>query len=524
MIHQRTPHMLFLSHKVVDIKTPIDIPELARPIGLLREYLQAHSFIPGDKFTGEVRPVEIDRSGNLICELVGSSLGSNSPSVVPAIKLILPLGLTDFSGRMTIESIFHAIKNTSFDDGGNIQNMLLDTLMIIEALSHDHPEFNNDNLIITAASSSDPFEKIDNDLAKLFQKRIDLHRIGIKDRVAIHVPYDHSGGRGIMAITSEPTQLYEPIQKLHKENERFARAFGSATCIISSDPLFQLLPIFAFPPYAYIVNASTAFRGLVALNAYGHNALLPMNQKEAGEVCKLMLSRARGTELNQTETPRFPSPLTINEDRIDPDCLSTLDNSIDMFARHNPFFQREEGLSFACPISFGDEGGLIIGLNKGTIACFSSIPSPNGEQRLFEEYSFPKTEGIQETGAGDSVAAISALFNTVNPEMIIEPFLQGKEREHSELKHLAATIFVSCLGRIIGNILIRTPKTNLADIPIESLRSVIKSVAEESAKLAIKKLRMLPDPTFGVIDKWDIKVAMWSPRSLTIPQGATIST
>jgi len=347
--------------------------------------------------------------------------------------------------------------------------------------------------------------------------------LGIPDRFAVHLPYEHAGRHGIMAVTSEPTLTYEVLLKLLGDNAQFAKTFRTATCFVSSDPFFQVLPSHALAPYTYIINSSTALRALVAVSAYGTNALLPMNQGEAGEVCKLMLSRARGTELDQTETPRFPSPLTINEDTIDPASLGILDSSIDMFSRYNPFYQRAEGFSFACPISFGLEGGLIVCMNKGPIACFTSILSEEGEERLFSKYAFPKSEQIQETGAGDAVAAVVTLFNAVDPDMLIDQYLEGKEKRYKEFRHLACTLFVSCLSRIVGNLIVRTPRTNLTHIQIDQIGKLIEDVAEKSIEVARDCVKLLPDPVFGVIKEWGIKVVMWVPRRVLIPSGVPIT-
>ena len=523
MVQTRTPHMLFVSQKVIDIKTPLDLIDLAEKTGDLREILHKHSFIPGDIFTGKLEPKNIDEQGNLQCELSGGSLGSPKNSTRIVIQVTLPLGLRGYGKELRVQDIFGAIGRTSIDDGGNVQNMALNTLVLSEALSPQYPAFNSNNLLITIATSSDPFQKLDLETFNRFEKRVNTYPLRMPDRFAIHLPYDHANRQGIMVISSEPEETYEALRELLKENDRFERAFKSATCFISADPFFQLFHSHAFPPYIYVINASTAFRGLVAVSAYGNTALLPMNQGEAGEVCKLMLSRARGTELDQTETPRFPSPLTIKEDGIDPNMLKILDNSIDMFSRHNPFFQHTEGLSFSCPISFGREGGLIIGMNKEPIACFSTIPSREGEQRLFEEYAFPISTEIHDTGAGDVVATVVALFNTVSPELLIEPYLEGKEKDHSDLRQLASTLFVNCLSRVAGCLLIRTPSTNLTHIQIDPLRRLLGDVGEESVNLARKCVKLLPDVVFGVIEKWDIKVAMWVPHRVLIPSGAPIT-
>lgn len=519
MVQPRTPHILFVSQKVVDIKTPLDLHQLAQVIGDLREYLHRYAFIPGDKFTGELTIVKITEQGDVVCELAGSSLGSTPEShVQPAIRLTLPLGLVDFEGDREVQPVFAAVPRTSIDDGGNIQNMLLNTLVLTDALSVEHHQFDSTNLMMTTASTSDPFQRLNRATANRFRERVSIYPLPpLPDRFAILLPYEHSGDRGTLAITSEPKVTCSSLLALLDGNAQFAKAFRSATCLVSADPFFEILPNHALAPYVYVMNASTAFRAMVAVTAYGTNALLPMNDGEAGEVCKLMLSRARGTELTQTETPHFPPPLTIKGNTIDAEMLEILDSSIDKLSRYNPFFRHAEGISFASPISFGREGGLIIGMNQEAIACFTSIPSEEGERHLFDEYQFPMSDHVQETGAGDSVAAVVALFNTVSPEVIIAPYLEGREKTHRQLRHLASTVFVSCLSRIVGNLLIRTSRTNLTHIDTGTLGRLIEDAAKESVDLARRSVRRLPNPEFGIIEKWGIRVAMWVPRRVVIP-------
>jgi hypothetical protein len=161
MAQVRTAHMLFVSQKVIDIKVTLELPDMARTIGELRDYLHKFKFIPGDKVTGELTLASIDKQGHVHCELTGSSLGSPTPSVSPAIRLILRLGMTDYDGKLHIQDVFGAVERTSISDGGNIQNMFLNTLVLAEALSGSCPSFNSENLLITIASSSDPFERLD---------------------------------------------------------------------------------------------------------------------------------------------------------------------------------------------------------------------------------------------------------------------------------------------------------------------------------------------------------------------------
>lgn len=523
MVHVRRPHLLFVSQKVVDIKLALDLPDLAIEVGGLREFLQRHAFIPGDKCTGELTITRMDKNGSMICELTGGSLGSSANSLRVAIRLTLPLGLRDYSGDLRMRDVFCATAGTSVEAGGNVQNMLLDTVVLAEGLSRQYEHINSDNLVMTIATSSDPCDILDCEVAGLVRKWVSVYLLGIPDRFAVHLPYEHAGRQGIMAITSEPMLTYESLLNLLRDDAEFARAFRTATCFVSSDPFFQILPNHALAPYTYVINSSTALRALVAVSAYGTNALLPMNQGEAGEVCKLMLSRARGTELDQTETPRFPSPLTINEKTIDPTLLKILDGSIDMFARYNPFYQQAEGFSFTCPISFGPDGGLIVCMNRAPLACFTSVLSEEGEDHLFRQYSFPKAGQVQETGAGDAVAAVVTLFNVINPDHLIDPHLEGKEKRNEAFRQVACTLFVSCLSRIVGNLLVRTSRTNLTHLAIDQIGELIVEAAERSVGLARECTRLLPDPVFGVVKEWGIKTVMWVPRRILAPSEVPVA-
>ena len=242
MVQARAPHMLFVSQKVIDIKTPLDLTDLAKTIGQLREYLHKYAFIPGDKFTGELTCISINKQGNLKCELAGSSLGSPTPLVRPAIRLILPLRLTEYDGELRIQDVFGGIERTSIDDGGNIQNMLINTIVLVESLSPKYPAFDSDNFLITTATSSDPFQKLDREMSNLFRERINVYPLRIPDRFAVHLPYKHANKQGIMAITSEPKETYESLLVLLADNAQFGRTFRAATCFVSSDPFFQIHP------------------------------------------------------------------------------------------------------------------------------------------------------------------------------------------------------------------------------------------------------------------------------------------
>lgn len=522
-IQRRPPHMLFDSQIVVDIKPPQNLHKAAVRVGHLYTFLKGHVFIPAEKFTGDLTVNKVSADGTVEFQLTGSSMGAQTlDGIQPSIQLTLPLGLAASPAERNVQDVFSALPGTVVEDGGNVQNMLLNTLMLAEALAPKYPEFDGSHLHISAVSSSDPFRRVAPSLGQRFQDRVRVYPLGLPDRHAILLPYEREGQRGILSITSEPALTSPALRELARENEQFAKALSSSNCFVSADPLFELLPSHAVPPYAMVVNAATALRALVALQAYNTCALLPMNDGEAGEVCRLMLSRACSTELTDTQAPRFPSPLSLSDDSIDAQALKTLDASLDMFARYNPPFRNAHGLGFACPISFGREGGLIIGTNHRVVACFSSILSAEGERKLFDEYGFPWLDKLHETGAGDSVAAVNSLFNTVLPDTLILPLLEGRETANRDLLSLADALFVSTLGRLVGNLLIRTTMTNLTGVNIDALSRLLDDAASECVKLARKLVKLLPNPTFGALEKWGIRFAVWTPRQVIFPNG-TIS-
>ena len=150
-------------------------------------------------------------------------------------------------------------------------------------------------------------------------------KLDLEDRYSIQMPWTGEDGcSGTLAITSEPKRSHVALVGLLSEAAVFRQLFRQANCFVSSDPLFELIQQYGQPPFAYVINASTAFRSLVAVSSYGTHALLPMNQGEASQVCKLLLQRGQGTDLDQTETPRFPSPFSLVESEVDRDALKSL--------------------------------------------------------------------------------------------------------------------------------------------------------------------------------------------------------
>src|SRR5207244_2161144 len=151
--------------------------------------------------------------------------------------------------------------------------------------------------------------------------------------------------------------------------------------------------------------------------------------------------RGLEAELEDVETPPFESPVNTRGDGIDIDALRMLDESIHKFTSYIPIRHP----SIACPISFGRDGGLVIGAETDVLACFTSTPSEAGERALIADYGDPdeiNLESPYEVGAGDAVATIVALFNAVHPRLFIKPHMAGRQLADRLLGELASTVFV----------------------------------------------------------------------------------
>jgi hypothetical protein len=519
MNESRSSTIVLISQKVKDIKTPPSLAALAETVGNLRKFLHRYAFIPGDKFTGSLTPIRIEPNGVLVAELAGSSLSSDSfGGVRPNIELKLALGLDGYIGATHIETLFRAVPGSTVDDGGNVQNMLLDMAVLLSGMAeHSFPSLPT----LVVASSSDPFEQFEPDRGQDLGRFVKYFRLEIEDRYSIQMPWSGEDAcRGTLAITSEPQRSHIALVKLLSEDPVFRQLFRQGDCFVSSDPLFELLHQYGQPPFAYVINASTAFRALVAVSSYGTNALLPMNQGEAGQVCKLLLSRGQGTDLDQTETPMFPSPFSLVESGVDRDALKVLDLTLDKFTRYNLMYRAPSGMSFVSPITFGAEGGMIVGIDSQSIGCFTSVPSEAGRNVIasrFCDLEEPIDNQYFEVGAGDSSAAVVALFNTVDAGSLIDAVASEKARRHRQLMALARTIFVSVLSRVVGELLLRTQKTYLANVSARSVGLLLQAVAQRSFVAAERVYKHLPNDGYTEIEEFGIQVVVWQLGHIAYP-------
>ena len=507
-----------ISQKVKDIKIPPSLSAMGTTVANLRKFLHRYSFIPGDKFTGVLTPVRLEADGTLLAELSGSSLSSDSfGGVRPNIDLRLDVGLQNYTGPLNVESIFSSVAGAAVSDGGNVQNMLINMCTLLDALALDGTLQRPD---IIVASSSDPFERYSGNHTGL-DRFVKYFKLDIEDRYSIQLPWFESEAcSGTLVITSEPERTQYALTNLLSGNSVFRSLFRQAICFASADPAFDTIRHYGEPPYLHVINASTAFRALVAVTSYGTDALLPMNQGEAGQVCKLLLSRGQGTDLDQTETPRFPSPLSLHSLGIDRDALRVLDETLDKYTRYNLLHRPARGLSFVCPISFGAEGGLIVGADAMNIACFTSIPSEEGQKRILAEFCDLDHLGldqIHDVGAGDAVAAVITLFNTVDPHLLLQPRASERGRRHVMLMTLACTVFVGILSRLVGELLLRTKETYLANISSKSLSRAIDITARQSMELAESLVKQLPNEGWAEVPEWGIHVVVWQLGYIAYP-------
>lgn len=508
-----TPHILLVSQKVKDIKVAPN-GELEHRMGVLRQFLRTHSFIPGDKVPATVTPRRIV-DGILVADITGKFLSSDLDTGVH-ITQRFPLSLTNYDGPLDVEAVFSRTPGAEIDDGGNIQNMIVN-LGIGLVFAKQHKLMEHKNLKITIASSSDPFANLPENLACQLRAVCNTYLLDLPDRFAIQVPWRDEDQHGTLAITSEPQRVGAYLEKLILENHNFCRLFGKCTCFVSADPIYDQLKTYAKPPYSEVINASTAFRSLTAAEAYSRTVLLPMNNGEAGDVCKLLLQRVYEEELSEIERLPFPSPLAASNERIDPEALRELDKSLEMFTRYIPVRHK----SFTCPISFGPDGGLIIGSGSDTLVCFTSTPSMEGEELLLAEFGDPRTvvrDRKYEVGAGDAVATVVTLFNALSPRDLLVGHMQGREPEDHDLVELASTIFVSLLGRVVGSFLLHTKQTYWSNLSGQQFPRLLDETAKTSLDVARSVLRKLYAPTIADVKKWGISVVVWKLGRVAYPE------
>ena len=504
-------HLLFVTQKVKDIKVADTNEELLREMGKLRRGLRKHSYIPGEKIPVELTPTKVNDDGVFLADLPGDQLSSDLDAT---IHVKFPLNLTGYQGRMDVEEVFSSAEGVKIGDGGNIQNGAVNTMLAVvgadlKGLLQQH----GSDFRLSIASSSDPLARMDQDTASRLENSFKWHELDLDDRFAIQVPWSDAGETGTLAITSEPKRTSKSLERLIRDNADFKEAFQQATCFVSSDPLFDQLERHAQAPYTYIINASSAFRSLVASDSYNRSVVLPMNNGEAADVSRLLFQRKYSAELEEIKRPKIPSPLTPDGEQINPESLAELDESINQIRSFVPLKRNPERIGIACPITFGAKGGLIVGTGQEEIACFTTTPHPDKETRLLEEFGNDERIDMSkkhDVGAGDSAATMITLFESIDPQIFIEPHLEPRERDDKLLRDLASTIYVNTLARIGGNFLIRTQDTNWSNIKPDRFRALFEEAAKEALDIARKAVQNFADgPSLNEIERWGIQVLTW---------------
>lgn len=153
------PKITFISQKVKDIKLPqgrgVDwVSQLAIEMGKLKSYLNKHSFIPANKVTCILNPRHYE-NGILVVDLTGEHL-FDDPSMHK--DQIFPLKIVgNITMDMPIDQIFQQVEDATVDDGGNIQNMIVNTSHFLSSL-RQHSDWSAQLPDVVALSTSDPFE------------------------------------------------------------------------------------------------------------------------------------------------------------------------------------------------------------------------------------------------------------------------------------------------------------------------------------------------------------------------------
>lgn len=516
-----TVHIVLVNQKVKDIKLP-RTDALEEEMGKLYRGLRKHAYIPGEKVPADLKPRNVDAEGVFWADIDGQELSSDLDLT---IHVRFPLDLKGYQGPMDVEQICSQAPGVRIDDGGNIQNMIRNLLSIVadDAL-RTFLASNNSEVQVTIASSSDPFVKVPKALADRFRAISTSYPLNLPDRFAVQTPLKVAGQEKTLAITSEAKKTGGALEQLVGSDPRFADACQRATCFVSSDPLFAQLQQrnFTQPPYTYLLNSSSAFRTDAATQSYNQCVLLPMNNDEAAEFCRILEQRKLDMELGKIQRPPFPSPFMPNGKDVDRDALVQLDRSTEMLRAYIPLKRHIHRLGVTSPITFGKEGGLVVGTGHDEVACFTSTPHPDREMSLLTEFgdeALVERNRRYEVGAGDGAATFFLFFAAVDPLIFIQPHLQGREGENRPLLEIASTVLVNVLSRIGGNFVVRNQETNWSNIRPDAFFTLFREAAQESLAVARKMVLGFTSGQVAqaAIERWGIQVLVWRLRTIAYP-------
>jgi len=500
--------------------------ELAKDIARLRSGLRDKSYIPGDKLNCEFHPLKILDDGSLSVEMYGGMLrGSDADtSLDPHFHHTFHLDLRD---KLTMEQVrslsledllVRHCNDVIVDAGGNAQNMAIN--MGLAGISLGLRK--KINLIIF--SSSDPLKRLPDQVRDQLQTCVQYHQLpDVADRIAIHLPWEYDNGKkGTFGLTTEPVDISAALQKLLSTRKDLSDLMKASDSFIACDPSFKVLRDHGKPPrFNTIVNAATKWRSTIAASAYGTDMVLPMNHKEAADVAHIIRHVGSEEELHTVKRTLFPSPLKTNGNEIDGDALRQLDELLVQYARYNPAHHRLSGLvTFNFPITFEEQGGLVVGTrNNKSIVAFTTTPDSDMESNFLQEFGDQKEmkSDIETMGAGDAAASMVALFNSIDPQEFITPFLEGREQSNTVLHQFAQAIFLSAVSRIVGSFLIHTKRTHLANVDLTKFGALFLLVAEESLKVARPLMSAQNDYRLSDMKKFGMKVATWNLGSVAHP-------
>lgn len=499
-------HFMLIGQKVRDFKVPHN-DRLAAAMGELRSLLQESFSIPGDKVPAALNPKLID-GDTLYATLDGPFLSRKSTLTTICMQQAFPMRFKNTTVDIdSLPDVMSAVRGIRIDDGGNINNMLINLIHAIRSLA-GHNAMRSIDVQITMACSSDPFARFNRREANAYKRSCDFYQLNMDDRYAVQVPWENAVSNGHLTIASEPSRTVEPLIEALEVDDALRSRFESANCFITADPIYEALQQYKpSPPYTNVINASTAFRALVASESYKRSVLLPMNDGEAEDVSKLILHRAHEQELKEVRNVPFYSPVSPDGERIDFEALCLLDQSIVLLEQYIP----PTPGSFTCPITFGAEGGLIVGAGAESIACFSTVPNRLGEKRMLAQFLTKKQicPTKEEVGAGDAVATLVSIFNTISPRLFTAQFFKGQEEEKRFLCEIADAVFVSLLCRLAGNVLIRTKRTNWGHLSKAAMVSMVDAAAKEAVSIARGAARRMHDPVLAECERWGIKIVAW---------------
>lgn len=532
--HTSPPELLIVSQAVQDIKFGGGSrrAELTRTIGRLRAGLQKKAYIPGNKLNAEWRSHRLTPEGNLELDIYGGMLqGSDLQSGLNVhVFHEIPLDLKESVESGTPlpelgELLRSKCNDVTVDLGGNPQNMALNLglLLLSERFA--------DRFRVNILTSSDPFRYLRADIRQRIEPLLDRGGITyhllpeVSDRISIQMPWEDGSEGGDFSLTTEPVETGRVLDVMNGTQQEIRALFKSARGFVSSDPLFDQIGKYGDPHnrFFYMNNASTAFRSMVANIAYGKDVLLPMNMKEAVDVARVFEQRGAEREAHEIKKLPFPSPIAANGHDVDQHALKDLDHALWLMRQYNPPHPGFGGISFNYPITFGAEGGLVVGSGDHQhLVCFTSSVHSDREKTLLQNYGDSSetmwSDNPLDMGAGDASATIVALFNTINPAEFILPHMQGRESSRAELMQAATTIFVSAASRIVGAFLIRTKRTHWANIDLARFGDLLDEVGKHALAFARNVVRPATEPyCVGTLEPWGIHAVTWHLGSVAHP-------